>query len=162
MDAHHGEGENEKTKYQQNLLHTWWSKQAVETDRACYMYKSVTIKEMWQWRILTNHYVSVWPALLCCNRLAWHGVWMWNLGLVVVLQSGRGLMILNFSGRDWGNKSWAVAVRKMELWSWLGGETIVMSVVVRRHWRPVWIRVSARQRQTQTALRILIYPENQL
>lgn len=35
-------------------------------------------------------------------------------------------------------------------------------VMVRRRWRPVWIRVSTPQRQTQTALCVLIYPEKPL
>lgn len=35
-------------------------------------------------------------------------------------------------------------------------------VMARRRWRPVWIRVSTWQSQTQTALCVLIYPEKPL
>lgn len=35
-------------------------------------------------------------------------------------------------------------------------------VMARRRWRPVWIRVSTWQRQTQTAPCVLIYPEKPL
>ncbi|CAB1441352.1 unnamed protein product [Pleuronectes platessa] len=38
-----------------------------------------------------------------------HEVRVRNQGPVVTVQSGRGLMTLSPSGRDWGNKSWAVA-----------------------------------------------------
>lgn len=104
-------------------------KQAVETDwelcvlrdsetcqhvtvRVCYNHRKVTVKEPDK---PLPSYVAIWPALRCCGRPQTAGaqqeVWVRNQGLVVTLRSDRGLMTLSPSGRDWGNKSWAVAVR---------------------------------------------------
>ena len=85
------------------------------TVQVCYNQRKVTVKDPDK---LLPSYVAIRPALPRCNRLArrrqlgaQQEVWVRNPGLVVTLQSDRGLMTLSPNGRDWGNKSWAVAVR---------------------------------------------------
>lgn len=74
---------------------------------ACYctsLFKSEQSDDEGSWQTITFMFLSD-HHYFCRIRLAppqTAGVRVWNQGLVVTLRSGRGLMTLSPSGRDWG------------------------------------------------------------